>query len=342
MYYLFEAEILPGLEEISLEEIKKRLGHLSGFSLLAVEKGKVSFRLSKLEDALSYLRTVVAVYLLQEYAIPRPKAFLGDENFKKLCHQIRTVVLKREEFHSFRFSAAGKDSSIFTILKQQLADRFGFDYNQEAGDLVIRFRKNSKSWQVLIRLTSRPLSARVWRIENMPGALNATIASAMILLSKPRREDQFLNVMSGTGTLLIERALFGRAKKIVGIEKNFKVAQQSLVNIEAANLGDSIEVFSADFRDDLKLSTTFNIICADLPWGERVGRRSDLIMLYRDFLEFCTRVSSSKAKLMLLTQDYKTFIEQLGKGNQNWSLLTSYKIFQKGYNPKILVFEKSS
>ena len=42
-----------------------------------------------------------------------------------------------------------------------------------------------EGWEALVRLTPRPLSARPWRVCNLPGALDATAAHAMARLSAP-------------------------------------------------------------------------------------------------------------------------------------------------------------
>ena len=73
---------------------------------------------------------------------------------------------------------------------------------------MLRVRKadiRRDGWEVLIRLTPRPLSAREWRVCNMEGALNATIAAAMIEMTDPSaRRPRVFNLMCGSGTLLIE------------------------------------------------------------------------------------------------------------------------------------------
>lgn len=62
-------------------------------------------------------------------------------------------------------------------------------------------------WDVLVRLSTFPLSARSWRAEGYHAAVNATVAAAMVRLSQPRSGDRVVNLMCGSGTILVERLL---------------------------------------------------------------------------------------------------------------------------------------
>ena len=42
-----------------------------------------------------------------------------------------------------------------------------------------------EGWEVLVRLTPRPLTARPWRVCNWPGALNAVVAGIGSFVKSP-------------------------------------------------------------------------------------------------------------------------------------------------------------
>src|SRR5207245_442476 len=69
-----------------------------------------------------------------------------------------------------------------------------------------------------------------------PGALNATIAAAMVRLVEPRRGDRFLNLMSGSGTLLVERLLLGGGAVAAGVDHDPEALAAATANASAAGL----------------------------------------------------------------------------------------------------------
>src|SRR5207302_4929243 len=89
-------------------------------------------------------------------------------------------------------------------------------------------------WETLVRLSPRPLSARPWRVCNLPGALDATAASAIARLAGPRPDERYLNLASGSGTLLIERLALGPAGPAVGVELDPRALDCARRNLDAS------------------------------------------------------------------------------------------------------------
>src|SRR6266511_2471254 len=177
-----ECEVLAGLEPFCAAEVRRVLGRNA--SLLAGgQAGAVRFRLVGPLAAALELRTAVAAYLLVRVSGRRPSALLGDTSLFDQVEAVRRLH-PPGAFRSFRLSAPGRDSAALRIR---------------------RARQPADGWEALVRLSPRPLSARAWRAFNLPGALNATIAAAMVELSRPRASDRVLNLMCGSGTILVER-----------------------------------------------------------------------------------------------------------------------------------------
>ena len=175
---------------------------------------------SDLRAALA-LRLVTAVSLVTSFPVPRPRALLGDQHIRALLGAIDMVrdLQPPGAFASFRLAGAGSDSAVFARLAEAIADHTGLAGNPDEADLLIRIRPAvafPDGWEAVARLTPRPLSARAWRVRNYPGALNAAIAAAVIDLTDPHPGDRSLNVLCGSGTLLIERLLRMQAARAVG------------------------------------------------------------------------------------------------------------------------------
>ncbi len=179
----YEVEVIPGLEELAERELRARL---RGVEVVGrPREGRIAIRFRGAIRRLNDLRSVVAVYTVRRFAVPRPRALLGHENFQSVVALARSVIdaWPRGAFRSFRLSAAGADSPTFTRLKALLADSLHLASTEGPGDLLLIVRRppdGSPGWEVLARMSPRPLAARHWRVCDLPGALNASVAHVMV------------------------------------------------------------------------------------------------------------------------------------------------------------------
>ena len=339
---LFEAEVLPGLEKIAAAELIEKL--TERFSLLEqINKGELPFKYKGPHAKLTTLRTVVSIYRVEQFPVPRPRALLGQEHLTRLVKAIREVLnwSASGSFHSFRLSAAGRDSAVFSRISHEIEDKCQLKYNPDEGELLIRIRKAKQAaagWEVLLRLTPRPLSTRSYRHSNLPYSLNASIAAALVRLSQPSHKDRFLNLMCGSSTIAIERALFGPAASIVAIDLDRDALASSSVNIASAGLTGQIGLMQSDSRTLPIENAAFDVICSDLPWGERCGREAEQDTLYQSFLSETARIAAPQALLIALTQRDAAFERaQRQAVGKRWKLEHSFTVFQGGFNPRVFL-----
>jgi ubiquinone/menaquinone biosynthesis C-methylase UbiE len=334
-----EAEILDGLSPFACEELRRRFGQRVAI-YPQTEPDAVRFRYSGDLRELLELRKVVAVYLIQQYLVPRPRGLLGHEHFQKLLRQIQLVrqLHPADAFRTFRISAAGRDSSIFARIKEEISRHTSLIYEPEEAELFLRVRPSTVKmggWEVLVRLSPRPLSARSWRVCDMEGALNATVASAMTEMTLPKSRDRFLNLMCGSGTLLIERLARCPASLSVGCDIDVGVLECARQNIEAAGWGKDIQLLQADATKLPFPSRSFDVLCADLPWGQRVGSHEQNISLYPSVLAEAARVAVPGARLVMLTHEVTLFEGLLSTHSAFWTLKEVVRVFQGGLHPRI-------
>ena len=105
----FEIEAIAGLNRFVDEELASELGR-RGYRLADQQKaGRMSIEYSGPAESLLSLRSAVAVHIVERFAVSRPRALLGHENFNRLLGSIRDVVgmHPRGTFKTFRVSAAG-------------------------------------------------------------------------------------------------------------------------------------------------------------------------------------------------------------------------------------------
>ncbi|MCL4255757.1 MAG: RNA methyltransferase, partial [Anaerolineae bacterium] len=170
----YEIETTEGLEFITQQELIPFIQN-KVIRDVHIQKGAIQCICSR-PEILYRLKTAVSVYVCVSYAVPRPKALLGHEHFSRI---LKTIEFVRENMDTpcktFYISAAGSDSSVMERIKSEIASATGL-LEAEQGDMLLRIRRSKHGWDVLTRLTNRPLATRAWRVCNMEGALNAPVA----------------------------------------------------------------------------------------------------------------------------------------------------------------------
>lgn len=334
----YDADVVPGLEEFAAKELRQRLGPAM-VSLDSVANGQVRFRYRGDARRLNEMRTVIAVHREEVFDVPRPKALLGQEHLDRLIGVLEEVVHLHPPgaFSSFRVSAAGSDSPAFLRLKSEIAARTGLRSAGEQADLLIavrRVRDDSAGWQIRVRLSPRPLSARSWRIRNLPGALNATVARVMVELSRPSAEERFLNVGCGSGTLMVERLALGRAGQVVGIDRDETALRHADENLAGSGHRPAAGLARADAAALPFPASSFDTIVADLPYGMLVGTPHEIEQLYPDLAAEATRVAAANASLVVITTRHKLFESAMARFRGHWLAISTIPIrlsFPSGY-----------
>lgn len=331
----FEAEVLPGLEPYAVAELKT----VTGVQTVRQEAGAVAFRFVGDRAKLGGLRTVGSVYQVLTFAVPRPKALLGHEHLSRLAKEVGALQ-KNHSFSGFRLSAAGDDSAVFVRLSEGLAQATGLT-RADDGDLLVRVRRAAdpaKGWEVLLRLTPRPLSARAWRVCNLGGGLNAALAAVMVEVADIRAGERVFNPMCGSGTLLVEAGLRHPGATLLGCDVNPEAVQCSLQNAAAAGV-ETLPLFAADAAATGLEGKSINVILCDPPWGDAVGTHRQNAVLYPAFLNECARVAAPSARLVLLTHEIR-LLERVLEDQQVWRAEREFRVFHGGHYPRVYLLSR--
>ena len=341
----YEIEVIPGLEEFAIEEVRESFRLSAGPARLSRE-GRLSLRANPDLKRLNQLSSVVAVHLVERFDVPRPKALLGHQNLARLVALARHVFAAwpAGTFSTFRINAAGADSAEFTRLKLEISGQLGLTNNDREGDLLLTFRRpppRQAGWEVLMRTSPRPLSARTWRVRDLPGALNASVAHAMVRLGQPRDDDVFVNVGCGSGTLMIERLRIGPAKEVVGYDLDPRALDCARENLTASGLSGVAQLVLHDARQLPLLSGSVDTIVADLPYAMLVGSGAENRVVYPEILKEAARVARPDASFVLITTQRQLMADVLKDLTDQWRLVRTVPIkipFQGGYiSPAIYV-----
>jgi tRNA (guanine6-N2)-methyltransferase len=339
-----ELEIAEGLEDIARRELvgayRERL-----VSRPEVSDGAIRFRYDGNPGGLLALRTVNAVYAVQSYDIPRPKAFLGQEHFTRLTEQIQDAmaVVGNDKYASLTINAAGSNSSVMTRLREELATANHLRPEPYDGDLTLRLRRSvgrkNSGWDALVRLSPRPNATRDWRVVNVPGALDAAVAHAMVLLSDPRPDEVVMNVASGSGSIAIERALAGGASAIWACDTDPEMLEAAAKNIEAAGVSEQIEVRSWDAGEIPMGTGSVDKLFADLPFGNRVGSHQDNRELYPAAFKEAARLVKKGGLFIAITHEIK-LTEAVLLAVKKWEIERELRVALSGLHPRIYVLRR--
>ena len=331
-----EAEVTPGLEFVSEIELREL-----GAAVQAVHPGEIEFGFARDLRLLLRLKTVQSVSLVEHFAIPRPRALLGNVELPRLLRQIERVrtLWPQEVFQTFYIAAAGSDSSIMQRIKSSITNSTGLTTGDEKGDLAIRIRPSRVGgWETVVRLSPRPLVTRSWRVCNLEGALNAATAHAMIRLTQPQPDDIFLNLGCGSGTLLVERLTYGRCQCTLGFDNVIQHLVCARTNIVASGF-QAIQLQLGDMARLPLRAAAVTALAADLPFGQLSGSHSENQRLYPPMLTEAARVAAPGARFALITHEVR-MMDELLSHSHDWSIEQTIRVNLRGLHPRIYILRR--
>ena len=318
----YEIELITSLERFVDDELANTLGRrayrLTGYP----KEGRMSIRYSGPVERLMNLSSAVAVHLVESFDIPRPKALLGHRHFTRLVASIKAVIdlHSPDTFKTFRVSAAGSESTTMRRLRSEMGAAIHLDEQTDEGHLNLSIRRPASGggWEVLVRLTPMPLSARPWRVCNRPDALNATVAHAMVMLPGHSDRDRFLNLGCGSGTLLIERMAAGQAASVAGLDIDPEAIMCTERNLRAAGTRQAVDLILGDIHSPPFPDSSFDTAVADLPFGMLANTDIALDRLYESALRETARMVVKDGAFTVITARRRLFEDTLARHTDLW------------------------
>ena len=312
-------DVVPGLLPVLVDELAER-----GLPVTASGDAWATAAVGDLRAALE-VRTAYAAYAAVTFAAPRPKALLGDANLRQIHAAVADVLALHRpgSFAGLRLSAAGAGTPVMRRLAASMADAAGLPVDDDDGDLLVRV---VPSWQVLIRLTPRPLSDRPWHVPGFEGALDASVAAAMVRLSRPRPDDVFLDPTCGSGTIAVERARHGPAAAVLAGDIDVDALVAAWRNGAGALL-------LADAASVPLRAGSVTALAANPPWGHRFEADD---AFGGALLAEAGRVAVPGARFAVLTHDVRRF-EQAVRDQSRWHVEQQLRLDLRGHHPRLYV-----
>lgn len=286
--------------------------------------------------AATLLRTAVSSYAVMSFDVPRPKSLLAHQHLHAIAEAVNFVRQHAgpEAFTGLRLEGAGNDTPVFRRLGDELAQAAGLAADPVDGDLVVRVVRATHGWEALVRLTPRPLSARPWRVADLRGALNASIAAAMVRLSPA--QGPAINLMGGSATIAIEHALV-RGEPAIVLDNAPASLAAARRNIAASRA--DVHVVGGDATTSPFPARVTDLVYCDPPYGDAMGSHRANDTLYPALLAEAARLCRPGGCLVAISHEIRRFTEGVGR-MPAWDVIAERQVFQKGHHPKIWILRR--
>lgn len=284
------------MREIVLTE----LAHYSIIQILEAREEEIIVEYVNDFNILKNLKSVINVYIVRRDHYLNP-SFISKH--KSILGEMIEKVLKGsgDTFKSFKISCAGSDSQEVQDIEKYLSITFKL-VSVEDADMKIFIGKSGGQWEIGIGITARPLSLRDYKVSNIKGGINPTIAYAMNSLSGLETAQSYLNICSGSATLLIEAAQINPSLRFIGFDYDKKSTSLAIQNLKKAKLITSVQLKVADvfLNPDFGM---FDVITADLPFGMQISKGENLENLYKIFVDYCEQKLNKNGRLVIYTTE---------------------------------------
>jgi 23S rRNA G2445 N2-methylase RlmL len=323
---------------VGLAEIRTKLhaSHIRHDS----NRGEVVFESSKVSK-FDELRALSDFFLVADFAVPRPGALTNDQFMKTIASLVKQGA-DMAEVKRFRLEMRGRDSSAIKRLRDKLVRESGItEGTKEDAAILLRLFPAQSGWRLMVRPRGKPLSVRQYRRNNFAGAINGVAAHCILRLLRPKNLESVVDLCCGSGTFLAELSgLEGRLSQNTVIGFDISQAVLSLAQENLREVSNPLLIQSDSRRLPLQKESVTACI-ANLPWGEQLGKRSELQDLYVDLLVSANEVTMPGGEVLFVTQHHQALHEAIEHTATSLELRETGKFSQRGFHPHYFHFDKS-
>jgi tRNA (guanine6-N2)-methyltransferase len=362
----FELEVLPGLEPLALEECSRH-----GVSHVALkEKGKLFARFSPEHlPRLLALKLVASAHVVISVPGKRPATLRGHQALQTTVSVVKIIrEATRFETETCRFVMQGSDSPEALRIREEIARHCALQEGEpvegeKAGEHLFRIRRSLflDGWDVVIRISPKPLSARKWRVTDYRGALHANIGAAMVHLLEAHcghlLRSQALSILDpfcGSGTVLCElmskkydsrKSFGGLPIELCGGDISLEALEACRENTQALAQKSAhmqCELYEGSATQIPMASGMFDTLVTNPPWGEAHGKAQEIEALYEKFFQEAYRVLKAGGILMICTQAIQTMSHLLKQYARQWERIGELSVFNGSFRPTLYVLRKNT
>lgn len=311
--------VLPGLEAIAAEEIKRDLGG----EVRKSERGLVIFRVKEITPDLLKLRTTEDVFLLawgtdsltyRAGDLKQIRHWTAKEadwpQLLRLHHSVHPkpkgrptyhLVAQMTGTHAYRRIDAKKEMAI------GLAGVFPSTWRPAEEDAAVEvwLTINGKTAVCGMRLSDKTMRHRTWKEEHTPASLRPTMAAAMVRMAGAAPGDVVLDPMCGAGTILGEQIELSKQRRAGRVEVLGGDIDKTALRAAAANLkrvGPALLAQWDAVRLPIAADSVDRVIC-NPPFGKQLASPEEIGPLYRALVRESDRALKDDGRAVFLVSD---------------------------------------
>lgn len=345
-YYV---SVTSGLEEVAWDEITEKLTRPE---LVRWQRGRIFFEADDPPSRLLLLRSVdnVFVYLGEISGLTAARESLSRiQHFARTLDPSPALLLHSHVYGdsgepSFRVTSKRTGTHDFNSIDVQcaagqgLVDRHGWRVDLTGHDLEFRFDVHDDVCLAGLRLSDSSLHRRS-RVVHGVASLKPTVAYCMIRLAGVDPNDVFVDPMCGAATILIERAVAGPYRLLLGGDLFTTPLRLALQNVAAMHM--QVDLFRWDARKLPLRDQSVDRLVSNLPFGRRVGSHDVNVRLYPGFLRSLARVLKPGGRAVLLSLE-RRLLERLLARHKELNLIRRIPINLAELHPSVYVLAKTS
>lgn len=190
---------------------------------------------------------------------------------------------------------------------------------------------------------------RPYRLALMARSLNPAMARAVVMASRARAGDAFLDPFCGSGTLLAERALLGPCR-LIGVDREagaVDAAGRALSGFllagerGAALPGPEVDLRVGDARALPLADGSISAVATNPPYGHRLGSVAANAELYAAALREAARVLGPRGRLVVLSGDRRHLRQALRACGPALRTRSETRVWLGGLEPLLGVYDRT-
>lgn len=355
---IYIAQTQPGFEAIAADEIAALEGAtVLGTRPVAEKNGMIQFTYDGEPADLLELRTIEDVFEQVLHMQNLAPTYPGLKVLEERVRQEASISPAVQRVRKVQPGRGGHGKLRYRVVSRQVGEtRFRRIDAQMAVEKAIG-QRTDHNWRLeeepalefwltlfpneallMVRLSNEKMRHRPYKLEHIPASLRPSAAAALVFLTRPADHDVFLDPMCGAGTILIERAHFGRYEQLYGGDQS-----PEALAVAQLNVGTRYQPISLQEWDARKLPLDESSITAaavNLPFGRQIGSLEENRTLYPAVVRELYRVMRPGARLVLLTADSGALIDSLRRID-NLRERAAYNVTLLGYRARVFVVQKT-
>ncbi len=333
-----ETVLMDEAKQLGLKTKKKKNGILSTitkdlykiFSLRTFSELLIPIGVIKVLNPQEYPTKIEQ--LLQEKDSLRKIISLHKDNSSPLYYRVE--VRGKEIRHSLR------RQMIKEIIKIINTCSSSFTNSPSNYDIEIRVIIEDDILELLWKPFTIPDHRFAYRLKDTPASINPVVAAGMARLPKPRFNfpPEILDPFCGSATILIERALKEKCKKLIGVDISKEAIEAAKANVAASGLK-NITLINDDMRH-ISRQKKFDEIITNMPFGLRVGSHAANLKLYQDFFCLIPKILKQNGLITLYTQEINLTTHLFRNFKSSLKLLNIHRLEVGGLRPAVFIGQK--